>query len=136
MTAGKVLIVTVYFLKNLETSTQKTHAAHKYIKRTFLKTEKSLCMKMLLSTRAKPAQAEAGNQSAFILYVFSEVTERFLLKHANINLICGRIGSQPNWKHEHRTSNNNVLPSFPYQKMFCGLIMISLHLCSSYLGFK
>lgn len=45
-------------------------------------------MKMLLSTRAKPAHAEVGKQSAFILYFFSEVAERFLLKHANINLIC------------------------------------------------
>lgn len=64
---GKVLIVTVYFLKNLETSTQKTYPATKYIKRTFFKIEKSLCRNMLLSTREKPAHAEVGKQSAFYL---------------------------------------------------------------------
>lgn len=94
--AGKVLIVTIYFLKNLETSTKKTLSAQKYIQRTFLELEKSLCMKMLLSARAKPAHAEEDKQSAVMLHVFAAVAERFLLYCANINFTCGKTEPQPN----------------------------------------
>lgn len=57
-----LLIVTVYFLKNLETHTKKPLCTKIYKKNIF-KFEKSLCMKMLLSARAKPAHDEEGKQS-------------------------------------------------------------------------